>query len=135
MGRVQPRFFSSMPCFHLLLSSNPFIKSLSSLARSQADLSHSEKLRQDIIGLRIKDSQFIRCEKEYNNYYFLFIIIKKIYPTSPHLPPPKMHANRSITYTDASVLPTLLFQLLNGSYLLHIREKNSSLFYKSHLAQ
>ena len=34
-----------------------------------------------------------------------------------------MHANKSITYTDANALPTLLFQLLNGSYLLHIREK------------
>nr|ACN26791.1 unknown [Zea mays] len=29
-----------------------------------------------------------------------------------------MHANKSITYTDANALPTLLFQLLNGSYYL-----------------
>jgi hypothetical protein len=36
-----------------------------------------------------------------------------------HIYLPKMHANTSITYT----LPTLSFQLSNGSYLLHIREK------------
>jgi hypothetical protein len=40
---------------------------------------------------------------------------------------PQMHASKSITYTDANSLPTLLFQLLNGSYLSHIREKNSLL--------
>jgi len=41
-----------------------------------------------------------------------------------------MHANESITYKDANPRLHYKFQLLNGSYLLHIREKEFSLLHE-----